>query len=386
MTFNMSTQRMFTIDEVMPSIEFARSPLYLVMDEPVLHHFISFLEAKKRQQEANPNEPYRLALSKGYITRVRESFRTEILRGELRLHLLAHLLASHFLGEEFELHGNAIGILPGGENRPFIIHERLGRETLFSQTDLDLGNQMIEKFRYSTPEGWRPLSLAANYVEYLPPHHPSTGVNRLTSRVKAEEEIWNKVADEIFRLDMLVERDKHLRQYSKYIKDVFGLKIVCEDEGACSRVHEALRDLQSDDCDWAVLAEAFGADRVAQWQNPGRPLLFFVETKDYLTCDPAIMKKTGWKAVKSVVKWQQLLFEIQVQPLSNYYLEIDHMSGPSHQSFKQTRDALRTRFAESIPLYGFYRNLLRVVFMEQASHYQEGNSSVLVVDGDADPV
>ena len=48
----------------------------------------------------------------------------------------------------------------------------------------------------------------------------------MISRIKAEEEIWNKVCDEIFRIDELLERDKKLRALSRYVKDVFGVKVV----------------------------------------------------------------------------------------------------------------------------------------------------------------
>src|SRR5262249_58041487 len=93
-------------------------------------------------------------------------------------------------------------------------------------------------------------------------------------------------------------------------------------------------------------------------------VLEFIETKDYLTCPPSEMKRTGWKALKSVVKWHDRLFEIQVQPLGNYYLELDHMAEPSHRSFKLQRDAMRNEVAQRIPLYGFYRELLTMLFRD----------------------
>ena len=114
-----------------------------------------------------------------------------------------------------------------------------------------------------------------------------TGVNRLTSRVKAEEELWNKVADELFALDELVARDKHLRQYSKFIKDIFGIKIVCEDDETCrKKVYQALQNMSTQD---TIFRAPVGESK---------RLLEFVETKDYLNCEPAKMKKTGWRAIK----------------------------------------------------------------------------------------
>jgi hypothetical protein len=225
---------------------------------------------------------------------------------------------------------------------------------------------MLDNFRYNKNGKWVPLQLSANFVEYIPGADPGKGLNRLTSRVKAEEEIWNKVTDEIFKVDQLVSRDKHLRQFSKYVKDIFGIKIICEDETSCVAVHEQLKDI-------ALAAPGPEID------GPGQPIVF-IETKDYLTCEPAQMKRTGWKAIKSVVLWQERLFEIQVQPLSNYYLELDHMAGPSHSSFKLKRDALRDELSRMLPLYGFYRDLLKMLFQNTDVHFNTELASVVIID------
>jgi hypothetical protein len=350
------------------------SPLFMVMNDPVMHRLISYVAARKREQEANPDQHVRIELSRSLLTTVKESFRQRILKGELTLHLASEMLSACFLGEKVDLHSTVIGVLPGGENRPFLIRERITREMLFSQTDLDLGNHMVSKFRYQGPEGWSPLELAANFVEYLPVARTSARVNRITSRVKAEEELWNKVADELFGIDELIRRDKHLRQFSKYIKDVFGIKIVCEDEQSCLQVHRDLQSLTPRDVKGKTSRPEAGPAAA------GGPLLEFIETKDYLTCAPSAMKKTGWKAMKNVVKWNNELLEIQIQPLDNYYLELDHMSGPSHNSFKLLRESFRQEVAARIPLYGFYRKLLRGIFQGGDVPCEFDNASVVVTE------
>ncbi|HEY9775589.1 MAG TPA: hypothetical protein V6C81_17625 [Planktothrix sp.] len=351
-----------------------QSPLLMAMHDPVLHQFISYLTEKKAEQEANPGVHVQIELTRGLIAQVRESFRLNILDGERRLHVLAHLLSSILLEGEFELHSNVIGRLPGDDARPFHIRERIPRETLFNVTDIDLGNQMLDHFRYHKNDLWVPLELSANFIEYIPPSRPTTGVNRLTSRVKAEEELWNKVTDEIFALDQLVERDKHFRQYSKFVKDIFGIKIVCEDEEQCVKVHQELQSIE------VGHQMAYGDLSSVDYQasSDSGKLLEFIETKDYLHCEPLQMKKTGWRALKSVVKWHGRLFEIQVQPLSNYYLELDHMSGQSHGSFKMRRDKLRDELAQRIPLYGFYRDLLRMLFLETNLSFDCEHASVVI--------
>jgi hypothetical protein len=358
----------------------AQSPLFMAVNDPVLHRFISFLAGKKSQQERSPGESLTIDISRDAVTRLRESFKQSILDGEWTLHMMAHVLSTRFLGKECELHSNAIGVLPGGEQRPFLIRERITRDILFSQTDLDLGNQMLAHFRYRADGSWLPLELSANFVEYLPPTMTSAGVNRITSRVKAEEELWNKVADELFGLDELVQRDKHLRQYSKYIKDIFGLKIVCENDEACLAIHEQLRALRVRDCDWSLLDDALRRRSASFTFDADAPLLEFVETKDYLSCAPSERKRTGWKALKSVVRWQGQLLEIQVQPVANYYMELDHMAGPSHRSFKISRDAFREELARRIPLYGFYRNLLKRLFVGNGGSFESKSISVVLTD------
>ncbi len=346
----------------------AQSPLYMAVHNPVLHQFISYLAERKAELEANPDGKLEIRLSHSFIDDVRKSFAQNILDGERHLHLLTHLLASRLLGGDFELHSNVIGALPNEDDRPFLIRERVTRDTIFSVTDIDLGNRMLEHFRYRKGDDWVQLEVSANFIEYLPTDPSSTTVNRLTSRVKAEEELWNKVADELFSLDQMVARDKHLKQYSKFIKDIFGLKIVCEDEHACVAVQHMLHDMP------AVEEEVM----TLRGQTESEPLLQFVETKDYLTCEPQKMKQTGWKAIKSVVLWQERLFEIQIQPLTNYYLEIDHMSGPSHRSFKISRDALRNEISKFVPLYGLYRDLLRMIFVEEAKSFESDQASVVI--------
>ncbi len=340
------------------------------MHDPVLHRFISYLAEKKMEQEKSPQLHVKIELSRKFIAEVRAAFREKILDGERHLHMLAQSLAFALFQKEFELHSNVIGVLPedDGSERPFLIRERINRETLLSVLDIDLGNQMLDNFRYNLNGNWVPLQLSANFVEYIPISNPGNSVNRLTSRVKAEEEIWNKVTDEIFQVDQLVSREKHLREFSKYVKDIFGLKIVCDDDVTCVKVHEQLKDLE---------ISYLGSEREGSHES-----LVFIETKDYLTCPPEQMKRTGWKAIKSVVLFQERLFEIQVQPLANYYLELDHMSGPSHSSFKLKRDDLRDEIARLLPLYGFYRELLKMLFQGTDVSFDCALASVVITDDD----
>ncbi len=359
------------------------SPLEMAIHEPVLHQFMHYLSSKKQEMEEGTAK-VEIKISRSLLLSVREAFRQSILEGERNLHTLAHLLASMLLGE-FELHSNVIGTLPGVSERPFLIREKIDRDTLLSVTDIDLGEHMLDRFRYRSKDGWVPLELSANFVEYIPLEHRLSKVNRLTSRVKAEEELWNKVTDELFGVGELVSRDKHFKQFSKYVKDIFGIKIVCEDDQACMEVHDELEALTASRLNrerlelYKLSDEAVDIDTESEYEPQA---LHFIETKDYLNCAPEVMKQTGWRALKSVVLWNERLFEIQVQPLSNYYLEIDHMAGPSHRSFKRRRDAMRAELAERIPLYGFYRDLLRMLFLAEETSFECDLANVQIIQSD----
>lgn len=352
----------------------SHSPLSMATSDPVIHSFISYLTEKKEELEQNPDKHINIELQKSFVAEVRHAFRQTLLDGERHLHILAHLLATLLLDADFDLHSNVIGALPDGD-RPFLIRERIKQETLFSKLDIDLGNHLLDNFRYQKDRAWLPLELSANFVEYIPRAQTTTGVNRLTSRVKAEEELWNKVADELFHLDQLVRRDKHLRKYSKYVKDIFGIKIICDDDATCLSVHGNLKTLRLSDPIWDKLETLHVP---TNGKATSDHLLDFIETKNYLTCSPEEMKKTGWKALKSVVQWHDRMFELQVQPLGNYYLELDHMSGPSHSSFKVLRDKLRDEVSAQVPLYGFYRKLLKMIFLDSDASFEYDKASVVI--------
>ena len=89
--------------------------------------------------------------------------------------------------------------------------------------------------------------------------------------------------------------------------------------------------------------------------------LNFLEVKNYL--GPAERKRSGWEALKSVVRWWDTVFEIQVQPLSKFMREREFLTKESHSGFKSRRQEVRNKVAEQIPLFRFFRDLLRWVFI-----------------------
>jgi hypothetical protein len=210
----------------------------------------------------------------------------------------------------------------------------------------------------------------SNVVEYEPAGPNAFNVYRILTRIKAEEEIWNKVVDELFDLDAIVLRDKQLRHLGRYVKDVFGIKVVVGSDEDAYRVQEQLAKL------------AFSPERLAArglGLDASLLRLEFVETKDYL--QRPSRKQSGWSALKTVVHWADRTFEIQVQPLSNFLHERERLTRESHASFKGKREQVRDEVAQRLPLFGFYRALLRWLFLDPASDApQHEGVEVLLAD------
>ena len=75
------------------------SPLWMVMHDPVLHQFISYLAEKKAEQETNPNSHVKIELSRDLMAQVREPYRPNILEAERNRHLPSHRPSTVSLSE-----------------------------------------------------------------------------------------------------------------------------------------------------------------------------------------------------------------------------------------------------------------------------------------------
>ncbi|MCO4772015.1 MAG: hypothetical protein KDA24_18430 [Deltaproteobacteria bacterium] len=324
------------------------SPLGVVTDDPLLHQFVGYLQDAQRQLEGTGS--VELVFHRSRIDEVAHAFHRMIRRGEERLHRLARLLADTLYEGRHDLRSVVVGEDRGNGER-FVLHQPLTVSRLYGLTDLDLGQRLLGRVQLEGAEGWRSPRLIASAVEYLPVEENPWAAHKMISRIKAEEEIWDKVVDEIFHLDHLVQRDKQLRRLSRYVKDVFGLKIVVGSVSDAPRLHRHLANLT-----WTE--EDLRAHRVPAGANTER--LEVLETKDYLS--RAGRKRSGFMAMKSVVRWWDRTFEIQVQPLRNYYRERERITKESHAAHAERRDALRAEVAKLFPLMGFYRAVLVWLF------------------------
>lgn len=314
----------------------ARSPLWMVATAPAVNELVSLLQRYRHTLERSEGTE-RMVFSRSALARARAEFGDMIRRGERELHLLAGHLARALLGGH-TLRSVAIGEIEKTRER-FTLSVDVTEDDVIGSTDLDLGTRVLARLAIADHRGWLRAGLVSNVVEYEAIASNELGVFRMLTRIKAEEEIWNKVVDELFDLDSIVLRDKQLRHLGRYVKDVFGLKIVVGSTDDAYRVQRALEALVVDGT-----------------------LLQFIEHKDYL--DQPSRKQSGWSALKSVVQWHERAFEIQVQPLSNFLHERERLTKESHAGFKTTRERVRDEVAARLPLFGFYRSLLRWLFVD----------------------
>ena len=332
-------------------VDASGSPLWLVADEPSVNDLVAYLNAMRRRIAADPHGGHLFSFRRSQLTEVRRAFARMIRRGEEKLHRCCELLGAVYFESPYRMHSVVIGEVESTAER-FTLVQPVSRVELYSQTDLDLGTRQLRRLRYHDGDRWSRASLVANFVEYQPHAVNRHGIHKFISRIKAEEQIWNKVVDTIFNLDRLVRADKQLRHLGQFVKDVFGVKAIVGDADQARALHASLQRLR-----WkASLLEAHGVP-----PRPSTTRLECIEVKDYMAA--VGRKATGWEAIKSVFRWWDTMIEIQIQPLANYHREREALTAESHAGFKARREALRNQIAGRMPLFGFYRDLLRWLFV-----------------------
>lgn len=333
------------------SVRNSHSPLWIVSQEPLLNELVSYLAQVKEVLEANPSASCELTFSRAHIRECRAAFDRMIRKGEEDLHRLCQLLCEQLLGST-KIESFVVGELAETGKR-FSLAQRIQPEDLYSTSDLDLGTRQLQKIKYFENGVWVTPSLVANMVEYQPVEANEYAIFKMISRIKAEEELWNKVVDEIFNLDALVKRDKEVRHLSRYVKDVFGIKLVVGSVADMRSLQERIASLEWTAGDLTQQSATNG--------NASSDRLHFLEVKDYLDGSG---KQSGWQAIKSVVTWRSGVFEIQVQPLMNFWKEREFLMRESHAGFKARRELVRMHIAEQVPLFGFYNQLLKWMFQD----------------------
>jgi hypothetical protein len=322
----------------------------MVTRAPRVSALVSNLQRARGPIDAG--EEVTLRFSRATLDQTRTEFAAAIRDGEERLHRLCGLLSRVLLRESYELSSIVIAEMPGTREK-FTLRQKIDRSDLYSGTDLDLGRRLLERVRLHDDESWSRPRLVANFVEYQPLAMDDFQIHKMISRIKAEEEIWNKVVYEIFELDQVVRQDKELSRHSRFIKDIFGIKIIVSQMADVHPLQLSLEDLRFSE-------QALADEGVPHESSTEAPRI--IEVKNYL----AARKKSGWRALKSVVSWWDQTFEIQIQPLTNYFLEQEYLTRESHSAFKRRRDQIYRRVGETDRVFAFYHELLQWLFREGA--------------------
>lgn len=306
-----------------------------------------------------------LEISASEIAYVKFHWERSVLAGERRLYDLARLLAWRVLGTR-NLQPVA-RILAGTRTEErhqlrsrIAIEEVLTWERLARTTDYSLATRIARRYRYrpEDSEEFKTLYARASFLELQPLEAIAEArATRVLTRVKANDQIWNKVCDAIFDVDEVLARDKILNARTKYIKDVFGIKILTAHREESVAVHEALEKAAFSG---AELRELRLPLPLAKAEASG--VLELVEHKDYLSREGEPKKSTGWEAIKNVYRWCGQLFEVQIQTEANYFLEQFHLSKTSHLTFEMQRRAMRRHLEQHVPHYRDFRQLLKTIF------------------------
>ncbi|MGM0578519.1 MAG: hypothetical protein ACQEXJ_22535 [Myxococcota bacterium] len=334
------------------------SPLAMLIRDEHTHDLLERLGAhlaalRRASRDGEPRPE--LVLSRTHIAYVRQHWESSVLQGERRLYGLATLLAWNLLRtRSLQLVARIIAS-PRDEREPqrITIEEILSREDLERHSDYSLADRLAARYRYrSTPAGdFGRLYPRASFLEFRPLETVDVApATRVLTRVKIEDQIWNKVCDAFFDIDRYVRRDKILNQQSKYIKDVFGIKVLTPHRDDSYRVADAIRDAQFDPAD------------LEPFEFTAEPRLHLIERKDYLVLPEEQKKATGWEALKDVYRWSDRVFEIQIQTEANYFLEAWDLSKTSHRTFEMQREVLREVLDQRVPHYREFRQLLKALF------------------------
>jgi hypothetical protein len=339
-----------------------RSPLALLVEsdhrvDHLLRQLASQLTGLVRADENGSTAPT-LELSRQDIEHARAHWEDHVLAGERRLYDLATLLARRLTGT---LKVQLVARLVAGpreeeesEEARIVIEEPISREMLERVTDFTLAARIARHYlyrpQYTAPFG--KLYPRASFLEFRPLEaNDSAPAARVLTRVKANDQIWNKVCDALFDIDALAVRDKLFNTATKYVKDVFGIKVLTARNDESYQAHQMLLGMQ------------LSADDLAFVKRPGAHAeLELLEHKDYLSLPTDQKKLTGWEAIKNVYRWDGQLFEVQIQTEANYFLEVADLTQTSHRTFEMQRRNLRRQLEERVPHYRDFRMLLKSVF------------------------
>jgi len=290
------------------------SPLAQVVRDRRINAILEAMRASVQSRQPITIEPKD-------IDYIRRKFSKGVLLGEQRL---------------YELVRNLVGEFWKNPKVKTVLHvwgkcPKRGHEDLL-QVEYDVSDQQDDLFRYSDTsiaERFTPncescggtTTVILSFMHYDPVVKDKTSPLAIYTRIKTTSNICYKIADMAFDIDVMFKRDKIYSEYSQFVSDMYGLKLVVSEN---DQMEES-------------------ADRIGNL-----PGVEVVEEKSYIGQN---RKRSGFEALKLVLRWEYQLFEIQIQTNEMFDTERTSRSA-NHTTYRERQIHERAKLGkEYVELY-----------------------------------
>lgn len=197
-------------------------------------------------------------------------------------------------------------------------------EIIKSYTHIELAQVMTSKYM-DTMIAWthspvcrmckKKANTIASFNQYKFDQDFPSGLKILLSRIKATSNVCYKIADMVFDIDRMFQRDKIVNTYTQALTDMYGIKMAFSEQKNIS-------------------------DMISYFKN--QPDIEVLAEKDYLGSK---RKKSGYEAYKIVLKKDVQIFEIQLQ--TEEMLETEKSSLiAKHQTYKERQMEERQKIGD----------------------------------------
>jgi hypothetical protein len=286
------------------------------------------------RQSVQVNSPFHIPPED--MSYVQEKFREGIAQGEKSLHELSFLVIRAFAS----LAASKTTLIVWGrcpdQHHPNIIK---------SHTHIDLSQVISSKYMDSMI-AWthspsckmchKKTNTIASFNQYKFEENFSSGLKVMLSRIKTTSNVCYKIADMVFDIDRMFQRDKIVNRYTQALTDMYGLKMAFVRK---ENIFQAVDFFRS------------------------QPDMEVVEEKNYLDKN---RKKSGYEAFKIILRKNDQLFEIQLQ--TNQMLDTEKSSlTANHRTYKEKQMEERRELGDA------YQNFYDILIQMFSSSHENPN-------------
>lgn len=209
-------------------------------------------------------------------------------------------------------------------------------EIVKSYTHIEMGEVLTSKYMDSMI-AWshspsckmcgKKTNTIASFNQYKFTQNYPSGLKIMLSRIKTTSNVCYKIADIVFDIDRMFQRDKIVNRYTQALTDMYGIKMAFS---KIDHIYKAIEFFKTQE-DMEV-----------------------IEEKDYLGVKK---KKSGYEAYKIVLKKNDQLFELQLQ--TNRMLEVEKSSlTANHKTYKEKQMEERRSLGDAYQ--NFYDVLIQI--------------------------